>query len=67
MNQFTGSPSLEGNGTFLVNSFWTAGGRPANIGVLNKPGAIVITRIPNCAKSRAIGKVIPTTPPLLAL
>ena len=37
-----------------------------NIGVLKRPGAIVTTLIPFWAKSRAIGKVIPTTPPLEA-
>ena len=39
---------------------------PAIIGVSNTPGAIVITRMPNRANSRAIGKVIDTTPPLEA-
>jgi len=32
--------------------------------VLNKPGAMVMTRIFDEASSRAIGSVMPTTPPL---
>ena len=39
-------------------------GSPSSIGVLNRPGAIVITRISLSARSRAIGSVMPTTPPL---
>ena len=35
----------------------------ASNGVSNKPGAIVITRMPLLARSRAIGSVMPTTPP----
>jgi hypothetical protein len=41
-------------------------GRPSNIGVSNRPGMIVITRMPIWASSRAIGSVIPTTPALEA-
>ena len=37
------------------------------MGVRKMPGAIVILRMPLRAKSRAIGSVIPTTPPLEAL
>ena len=33
------------------------------IGVRNRPGAIVQTRTPRLARSRAIGSVMPTTPP----
>lgn len=32
--------------------------------VLNRPGAMVTTRINSRDRSRAIGSVIPTTPPL---
>ena len=39
----------------------------ANKGVLNRPGAMVHTRMPCCAKSRAMGSVMPTTPALEAL
>ena len=36
------------------------------IGVSNTPGAIVTTRMPNLASSRAIGSVIDATPPFEA-
>ena len=36
---------------------------PSTIGVWNTPGATVITRTPMRANSRAIGSVMPTTPP----
>jgi hypothetical protein len=38
------------------------GARIASIGVSNVPGAMVTTRIPNFASSRATGNVMPTTP-----
>ena len=44
----------------------TACGMPSTIGVQNTPGATVITRMPKRASSRAIGRVMPTTPPLEA-
>ena len=37
---------------------------PAIIGVLKIPGAMVITRMPKRASSRAAGRVIAATPPL---
>jgi hypothetical protein len=37
---------------------------PAIIGVLNMPGAIVMTRMPERARSRATGRVMAATPPL---
>ena len=37
---------------------------PASIGVSMMPGAMVLTRMPNCARSRAAGTVMPCTPPL---
>ena len=43
------------------------GGAPFIKGVLKIPGAMVFILIPILARSLAIGKVIPTTPPLLAL
>jgi hypothetical protein len=46
---------------------WTGSGRVRISGVENSPGAMVQTRMPCCARSRAIGSVMPTTPPLLAL
>ena len=41
-------------------------GMPATIGVRKMPGAIVLTRMPNCANSLASGSIMPTTPPLEA-
>ena len=35
---------------------------PASMAVSKMPGAIVITRMPNFASSRAIGSVMPFTP-----
>ena len=40
--------------------------KASSIGVRNMPGAIVITLILCCARSRATGRVRPTTPPLEA-
>jgi hypothetical protein len=42
-------------------------GQAASSGVSNRPGAIVFTRMPTPARSRAAGRVMPTTPPLEAL
>ena len=39
---------------------------PNSIGVPKMPGAIVMQRMPFFDRSRAIGSVMPTTPPLLA-
>ena len=41
-------------------------GAPCNNGVLNSPGRMVLTRIASPIRSRAIGKVMPITPALLA-
>ena len=41
-----------------------ASGKLARSGVLNKPGATVLTRMPWRASSRAMGSVMPTTAPL---
>ena len=38
----------------------------ASIGVRKMPGAMVTTRMPERARSRASGRVMPTTPPLEA-
>ena len=46
-----------------ANDFCTSSGMPSTIGVQNTPGATVITRMPKRASSRAIGRVMPTTPP----
>jgi hypothetical protein len=45
----------------------TGSGSVRMSGVENSPGAMVQTRMPCCARSRAIGSVMPTTPPLEAL
>jgi hypothetical protein len=39
---------------------------PSSIGVSMMPGAMVITRMPLRHSSRAIGRVMATTPPLEA-
>ena len=49
----SGSPSREGNGTEAASPSRTSSGNPLNIGVWISPGAIVITRIPARASSRA--------------
>src|SRR3990167_5680138 len=66
-NSLKGSPNLGGATTSAINPFLTSSGIIATIGVLNTPGAMVTTRIPKGPRSLAIGKVIPTTPPLEAL
>src|SRR5215475_1885549 len=58
-----GTPSRAGNGTCAPSAFLMSSDRPASSGVSNKPGAMVTTRIPDRARSRAIGNVIPTIPP----
>ena len=45
----------------------TGSGKVRISGVLNSPGAMVHTRMPCCARSRAMGSVMPTTPPFDAL
>ena len=45
----------------------TFSGMPATIAVSNSPGAMLTTRIPYGARSRATGRVNPITPALLAL
>jgi hypothetical protein len=45
------------------SDFCTSSGMPSTIGVQKMPGAIVLTRMPKRASSRAIGSVMPTTPP----
>ena len=55
-----------GNGTEAPSESGAAWGRPAIIGVMKTPGAMAFTRMPNWANSRAIGSVMPTTPPLEA-
>src|SRR5579859_3661400 len=61
-----GRPRRCGWGTSFASAARTSAGRPASIGVSKMPGAIVITRICWLARSRAIGSVMPTTPPFEA-
>ena len=63
---FLGSPRRAGNGTERAERFLRILRQPRIIGVMKMPGAIVLTRMPNCANSRAIGRVIATTPPFEA-
>src|ERR1035437_9624004 len=58
-----GLPSRCGNGICAASALRFAWGKPASIGVSKVPGAIVQTRMPSDARSRAIGNVIETTPP----
>jgi hypothetical protein len=53
-----------GKGTCLPKELRASSGRPAIIGVSKMPGAMVMTRIPLFASSRATGRVRATTPPL---
>ena len=62
----SGRPRREGNGTCCPRESRAGSGSPARSGVSKMPGAIVITRIPFLASSRAMGRVIPTIPPFEA-
>ena len=62
-----GVPKREGKGTAAAKESCTSCGMPNIMGVPKMPGAMVMLRMPLRAKSRAIGKVMPTTPPLDAL
>ena len=59
-----GLPSRDGNGTCCASDWRAASGSAASSGVSNVPGAMVITRMPTRANSRAMGSVMPTMPPL---
>ena len=58
-------PAAAGRG-LAPSDFLASSGNAAIIGVLNRPGAMVTTRMPSFANSRAIGSVMPTTPPFEA-
>src|SRR6185312_16957134 len=62
-----GRPNRGGNGTILPSDSCTSLGRLPIIGVSKRPGAMVTTRMPLRASSRAIGSVRPTSPPFDAL
>ena len=56
-------PSLEGKGTCSPSESHASSGNPAIMGVSKMPGAMVTTRMPWRASSRAMGSVMETTPP----
>jgi hypothetical protein len=59
-----GWPRRAGCGTCAPIDAICSSDRPPSSGVWNRPGAIVITRIFSRARSLAIGRVMPTIPPL---
>src|SRR2546425_10752258 len=61
-----GRPRRDGKGTCCPSEIRASSDRLPIIGVSNVPGAIVMTRIPKRANSRAMGSVIATMPPLEA-
>src|SRR5215472_15157085 len=61
-----GWPSRLGNGTCWPRDCRAASGSAPKSGVSKIPGAMVTTRMPSRARSRANGKVIPTIPPFEA-
>ena len=62
----SGRPSRRGNGIALASDACASSGSIATMGVANTPGAMVHTRTPSEARSRAAGRVMATTPPLEA-
>ena len=62
-----GAPNRLGNGTEADSAAFTLSGAPCSSGVLKMPGRMVLTRMPSPIRSRAIGRVMPTTPPFDAL
>ena len=56
-------PSRLGNGTEAASASFTCCGAAFISGVLKMPGRIVFTRMPSLIRSRAMGSVMPTTPP----
>ena len=52
--------------TDAPSASFTGCGAAASSGVLKMPGRIVLTRIASFERSRAIGRVMPTTPPFEA-
>ena len=57
-----GRPRREGNGTDAPRLSCNGCGIPLSSGVAKRPGAMLHTRIPKAANSRAAGKVSPTMP-----
>ena len=52
----SGRPRRCGCGTCSPSAARASSGRPASSGVSNRPGAMVTTRMPDCARSRAAGQ-----------
>ena len=63
----SGRASRGGNGTPAASPARNSSETVASIGVSTMPGAMVTTRMPYCARSRAAGRVSPTMPPFDAL
>ena len=61
-----GLPRRLGNWVISISGIFTLSGAAFISGVLKMPGAMVLQRMPSGARSRAMGRVIPTTPPLVA-
>ena len=61
---WSGRPSSFGNGTAAARLCWASSGKAMSIGVWKMPGAMALTRMPNCANSRAAGRTSAATPPL---
>ena len=57
-----GGKEIYGKGIWAPSEARISSLMPCSMGVSKIPGAIVITRMPNFASSRAIGRVIPFTP-----
>src|SRR5215472_10225434 len=58
----SGRPRRFGNGTEAASPAFTLSGARCSSGVSKIPGKIVLTRMPSSIRSRATGKVRPTTP-----
>ena len=59
-------PRRLGKGTEAARAALTFSGAAFISGVLKIPGRMVFTRMPSFIRSRAMGRVMPTTPPLEA-
>jgi hypothetical protein len=63
MREFGGLTETRGIGIARPSAAWASCGSSASSGVLKRPGAIVSTRIPKRASSRATGSVSAAMPP----
>ena len=61
-----GARAAAGKGICAPSAWRDSSGSPASSGVSNRPGAMVQTRMPSRARSRAAGSVSPATPPFEA-